>query len=350
MGTPSESNSVIDALDLLTQGPAEVPSARRARAVPPDDTARRRLDDQLAATSGWRTPGADNVVGMGVARKRRGEVLEQDLSLVVYVREKVPLGNLGERERVPPALDLEGVPGRVITDVQAIGDISLEGFEAEVRPLRGGYSISGKKADTTGTLGCLVRSRDGSGRTFVLSNAHVLADSGLARKGAAIYQPGLADKAKHDSPVAKLHDWHRFTFGGPYSTQVDAAIAVIPESVVAQPSIAKIGIPKGVRAPKRGMKVQKSGRTTGHTTGEIQDIHFRTSMSYPKPGSEESDDVHFAGLVLCSRFTGPGDSGSLVLDMDGYAVGLHFCGTPTTSIFSPIDDVLDALGVDLVTA
>jgi hypothetical protein len=59
--------------------------------------------------------------------------------------------------------------------------------------------------------------------------------------------------------------------------------------------------------------------------------------------------VKFLQQVLCTRYTDGGDSGSLILDAEGYAIGLHVCGGPGASIFSPIQFVLDDLGIDLVT-
>ncbi|PYS79141.1 MAG: hypothetical protein DMF70_13620, partial [Acidobacteria bacterium] len=56
-----------------------------------------------------------------------------------------------------------------------------------------------------------------------------------------------------------------------------------------------------------------------------------------------------------TRYSNGGDSGSLVLDCKTKnAVGLHFAGFPDTSgvmgsVFNPIDQVLEALGVTLVT-
>ena len=65
---------------------------------------------------------------------------------------------------------------------------------------------------------------------------------------------------------------------------------------------------------------------------------------------DEVGGVGFVDQVLCTRYTKPGDSGSLVLDKEsGKAVGLHFAGANGGSVFSPIDDVLEALGVTLVT-
>jgi hypothetical protein len=93
------------------------------------------------------------------------------------------------------------------------------------------------------------------------------------------------------------------------------------------------------------MKVVKVGRTTGKTNGEIRDVHFRFALDYDNIG-----EVGFVDQVLCSRYTKGGDSGSLVLDRaTGRAVGLHFAGASGGSVFNPIDDVLAALKVKLVT-
>jgi hypothetical protein len=94
------------------------------------------------------------------------------------------------------------------------------------------------------------------------------------------------------------------------------------------------------------MQVQKSGRTTGHTVGLVQDVHFRTVMLYPKPGGGWGD-AGFRDQVLCSRYSDGGDSGSLVCDMNGNPVGLHWCGSKAASIFSPISFVFDLLKIQL---
>lgn len=45
-----------------------------------------------------------------------------------------------------------------------------------------------------------------------------------------------------------------------------------------------------------------------------------------------------------------GDSGSAVLNMDKQVVGLLFAGSDTTTIMNPIQLVLEALQVQIVTA
>lgn len=95
------------------------------------------------------------------------------------------------------------------------------------------------------------------------------------------------------------------------------------------------------------MHVHKVGRTSDLTTAIIQDVHFRLQFRLRKT-ARRRERVGFRRQVMCTRFTAPGDSGSLVLSSTGRAVGLHFAGSMTASIFNRIDDVLDALDVDLV--
>jgi hypothetical protein len=69
-------------------------------------------------------------------------------------------------------------------------------------------------------------------------------------------------------------------------------------------------------------------------------------MSYPKPGGGWGT-LGFRNQILCEKYSDGGDSGALVCDMAGNAVGLHWCGSSSTSVFSPIEFVLDALSVQL---
>lgn len=135
--------------------------------------------------------------------------------------------------------------------------------------------------------------------------------------------------------------------------KADCAIAVpIPDKmadVIAE--IEDLGLPKGTLKPKRGMKVTKSGRTTGTTKAEVRDVNFRMTLNYPNGVGT----VGFLDQVFCTRYTDGGDSGSLVLEeKTKKAVGLHFAGYPDAhgvkgSVFSPIQDVLKGLNVKLVT-
>lgn len=53
--------------------------------------------------------------------------------------------------------------------------------------------------------------------------------------------------------------------------------------------------------------------------------------------------------MLTARYTASGDSGSAILNMQVKVVGLHFTGSPSTSIFNKIRHVQTALNIDVVT-
>ncbi len=84
-------------------------------------------------------------------------------------------------------------------DVRVVGPISPLAVQTpspgqlqrRVRPLYRGLSIAHYRV-TAGTLGAFVVRADAPG-PLVLSNSHVLALSGAASAGDAIYQPGPAD-------------------------------------------------------------------------------------------------------------------------------------------------------------
>jgi hypothetical protein len=104
-----------------------------------------------------------------------------------------------------------------------------------------------------------------------------------------------------------------------------------------------IGVPKGVRTGALGMNVQKTGRTTGHTTGQINQIDVTAQVDY------QGTMVTFVNQLMATGMSAGGDSGSAVLDMAGYVVGLLFAGSDQATLFSPMQTVLSALNVQLVT-
>lgn len=291
-----------------------------------------------------RIMGTRNVVAIGVSEKITKRKRTGKLALTFYVERKVARGKLRADKFIPPTVP-EALSGEeaVPTDVVALGRLRPE-VNARRNPVEPGNSI-GHVEITAGTLGAVVR----KGKTVhLLSNSHVLAVSGTARKGDNIIYPGDADGGRMPADfVGTLSGFVKFKVGGDFVNRVDCAImkptAARLGSVVSE--IRGLGVPKGTIKPKRGMKVVKVGRTTGKTTGEIRDVNFRFILNYPEVG-----EVGFLDQVLCTRYTRPGDSGSLVVDRaTGRAVGLHFAGASGGSVFNPIEDVLKALGVTLVT-
>lgn len=320
-------------LDLLTKAPPAQVESLRAGA-------------RAHATSMRRIVGTRNVVAVGISEKISGGERTGKLALTFYVERKVSRRKLRADQFIPPAVPeaLSG-PEAVPTDVVVLGRIRPEVKPNVTRsPVQPGFSI-GHVEITAGTLGALVKK---GGKLFVLSNSHVLSLGGKAKKGDAIIYPGDADGGSMpDDLVARLADFKKFSVGGDFVNRADCAIAA-PTAARLGDLVAEIkglGLPRGTVAPARGMKVVKVGRTTGKTTGEVRDVHFRFVLDYEGVG-----EVGYVDQVLCTRYTQGGDSGSLVLEeATGRAVGLHFAGANGGSVFNPIGDVLKALGVQLVT-
>lgn len=308
---------------------------------------KKRLDSQLKASYAWHPTTRKNIVGLGIAEKHTGSGGTGELSLTVYVKKKLPLDELSSAYKIPSRLEFEGLNKSLITDIREVGAVRLEGLSSKIRPIVCGYSIGVE--DNVGTLGCMVVKRNGDHKQYILSNSHVLAKSGLGRPGDAIYQPGPVDARASNDPVAHLDSWQPFKFRDGFDNHIDAALGIPVDPELFSSAIFDIGKPKGTRNVERGVMVQKSGSATGHTWGRVEDVDFHTSLSYPRTDGKRLGNVNFSNLVLCSRYTDSGDSGSLVLDNDGYAVGLHFCGSRTASIFSPIQYVMDELQLDIVT-
>jgi hypothetical protein len=341
-----QETDVLAALDLLTSPAPQKVSTDGFSAERLSAPEKRRLTKQVRQTRAWSIGG--NVVGYGITEKHAGEPTTGNLALTVYVKKKYPKALLDESQLVPPSLALEGLDATVPTDVQEIGELRLEALSITARPIPGGYSIGPLSA--TGTYGCLVVERGEGGRRLVLSNSHVLAASGTGRPGDVIYQPGPDERDTTMEVVAKLLSWQPFDFGADYTNRFDAALAEPIKPEWFDTAIYHIGKPVGIRPPARGMMIHKSGRTSGYTMGRVLDVHYRTALQYPRPDGQGLGEAKFRDQVLCTRYSEPGDSGALVLDTENYAVGLHFCGGPGASVFSPIQFVLDDLGVDLVTA
>lgn len=123
---------------------------------------------------------------------------------------------------------------------------------------------------------------------------------------------------------------------------LDAALAKPVSPDILQPQIIGIGRIRGLAHAGLGLGVQKSGRSTGHTRGRITVVGTTVNVGFG-PGRF----ARFMNQIVTSKMGEPGDSGSLLLDTGNRAVGLLFAGSSQTTLYHPIQDVLDALAVRL---
>lgn len=310
-----------------------------------------------------------NVVTCGVGFKESQGVVTDEPAVVVGVRKKMPQAQLSAQDLVPKVLAQD-----VKSDVVEVGEIrAFQGPQDRWRPAPGGVSI-GHYAITAGTLGCLVTKNN---QTYILSNNHVLANSNNAAIGDAILQPGPHDGGTTADQIGTLAEFVSIDFGdlpvdcdiatsvetflnavakamgsrhrisafqeSPGTNLVDCAIALPTSPDLVSKEILNIGVPNGAHEAALGTAVQKSGRTTGHTTGQINQIDVTVQVVY---GTRIAT---FTDQLMAGAMSAGGDSGSAVLDDEGYVVGLLFAGSETTTIINPIQAVLDALSVQIVT-
>ncbi len=309
-----------------------------------------------------------NVVGTGIGYKVTGGDPTTTLSIVCSVVEKVAASHLKPTDLVPPIVN--GIP----TDVVATGRFrALQDRTGRHRPAPGGVSI-GHQDITAGTLGCLVRR---NGEPVVLSNNHVLANSNEAVIGDSILQPGPIDGGtRPDDDIASLLEFVPISFVGapsdcPVATAaagvlnafaallrrdtrlrpvtslvtenlVDAAVARPGNPADVSPEILEIGQIQGSASGELGMPVRKSGRTTGLTTGVIQQVDVSANVQY---GAGRV--ALFTDQLLAGAMSQGGDSGSAVLDDHGNLVGLLFAGSESTTLFNRIENVFAALGLEV---
>ena len=332
------------ALEFVSEGDRAVIPRGQSREVFSTESFRVETERIRKKSQPWtQGPG---IQGLGLGEKISDGRVGEELALRVYVARKKPLSKV--KNRVPKRVRVPEV-GEFLTDVEEIGRVEAESFRERVRPAMPGCGL-GHPNVSVGTFGCLVRKRGDASGLYILSNSHVLADEGVAEIGDPILQPGAFDGGGRGDRLARLSEFQPFTFSRVgYLNFVDAAIAEVDPGRVEE-VIRILGVaPSGVgRVLRRGMQVQKVGRTTDHTVGIVRDVDYRFSLSYKNPDTGRRSRVGFRDQVLCSRYTAGGDSGSLVMNMREYALGLHFAGSPSTSIFSRIRDVFSALDIQLV--
>ncbi len=281
------------------------------------------------------------VVGVAVGRKVTGGETTGEFAVRVFVERKAPAGP------VPPVLDgvrtdvVEiGRPGGGPAPVLPAGPSALR---TRQRPARGGCSISSPIAQA-GTLGAVCHA---GGEVFVLSANHVIAASNRVHQHSPVLQPGLgeATSAGDSDTLGTLHERVHLRLG-PDShalpNRLDAAIAEVDPAHVDWP-IAEIGLVRGLNlSPRIGMAVHKTGRTTGHTAGVVTDVHALIRVSV-----RNHTDTLFQEQCIVELDVGAGDSGSLVVDENGGAVGLLSHALVRFAVVNPIGFVVDTLGITL---
>jgi len=283
----------------------------------------------------WTLHGIPGVTAVGRASGSVGKI-------VIYV-ERLTREVL---ETIPP--EIEGVPVEIresgpITILQPPAlPMSVEPMArtTRVRPLVGGISV-GSVHITAGTLGGVAVDM-ATGTLVGLSNNHVLLASKWGDQrgypNGEVVQPGVADGGRlPDDLVGYAH--RGYPVLGDRDNPIDAAI--FRPIVDVTPDVLGIEVRKVTAEPEVGMRVVKSGRTSGVTYGEVTCLDATVDV-------RGWGTARFVDQVLVEpAFMKPGDSGSLVFNAeDGSIVGLGFAGSDRVSVFNratAVESLLDIL-------
>lgn len=312
-----------------------------------------------------------NVVATGIGYKITNGRKTDELAILCSVEVKKPVSKLREKERISPVIN------GISTDVIPTGPLTIfQDRTARFRPAPGGVSI-GHYQITAGTLGCLVQQDN---TLFILSNNHVLANSNDAFEGDSILQPGPHDGGQTaKDEFAKLSKFVPIRFeesgNGENSctaarwitgvlnklaaisgsktrfrqyriaienNRVDCAIARPNNPGEASAEILEVGEINSIVEGELGMEIRKSGRTTGLTSGVIDQVDVTARVNF---GANKT--AVFEDQLMAGGMSQGGDSGSVVLDMENNITGLLFAGSSTTTLINRIQNVFDELDVGL---
>lgn len=157
--------------------------------------------------------------------------------------------------------------------------------------------------------------------------------------------------------IANLESWVTLDFsGGPNA--VDAAVAwAVPALVRRDFLYLQQGVPQYFRVGAQpaqatvNMIVGKSGRTTQVTRGQVASVSATVTVNYGQGRLALFENQIEVRDLDGARFSDGGDSGSLVWTHDETRtpIGLLFAGGGQSTFVNHLDDVLDALDVDLFT-
>jgi endonuclease G len=256
--------------------------------------------------------------------------LTSALAVRVHVARKVPPEALDPHELFnesqKPPRQLGSFPVDVLEasydfDQQPIvaPSVELEALQRNSRfpTLVGGISVGNPRA-RAGTLGAIVWDRRDCS-VNILGNWHILAGTRFAAVGEPIYQPSNWDGGTARDTVALLNRYR-------LDRDMDAALARLNGTRPFSRDILDLSPITGIEAPRLGMQVTKSGRTTAVTKGIIDGLNFSPTVG----GTTFHDQIHILpGPPWPNQpyeVSGPGDSGAVWINpVTNKAVGLHFC-------------------------
>lgn len=344
---------------------------------------------QAVAVAKKRFANRPEITKIGIGFKEKDGKRTGKLAVVVGVEKKLPVDQLSPGDLLPSKVEDQDTDVTETGIIKALGlpEPKRQAFVQRQRPCPPGHSI-GHVSISAGTLGAWVKDVDG--KQVILSNNHVLADSNGGSPGDKIIQPGKADGGySGDDWFARLGKFVAINFDGgggvkknsaskywraskwlpnflarkkgceyrlvvsktgeaieqPSPNLVDAALATPLNPGWVSLDTPAVGEYEGFASAEFGEFVQKVGRTTEHTKGEIVGIDVAVRVNYGDSGNATFDDQLEIKTWNGKDFSAGGDSGSAIIDADNRIVGLLFAGGGGTTIANRIENVVALLAI-----
>jgi hypothetical protein len=268
------------------------------------------------------------VVGFSLAERLRAGVPTGELVATVYVTQKRAPKELQPSGMVPEEIRRKAVHLR--TDVVEVGAFEQLNFPgASIGPDR--------TVGTFGSLGCFVLRP--TGVVAALSAMHVAGRMAIDANSPPV--PFFSPDPIHSVQPVPLG---AMSLG--VTSPVDAGRIDLPVDAELNNTLPGGNSIRGWRPVllpgDRHTPVMLFGATSGFVTGQIEQPDVQLVVQ------SAPTDALFAAIP-----TNPGDSGAVLLDEDGYALGLlagRLTGGPRWSVFSKLGPVLNLLDCDLPLA
>ena len=286
-----------------------------------------------------------NVVAVGIGQKVIGDEHTGEPAIKVFVRKKLPLGEVPPEEIIPPSID------GVLTDVEIGGDIVPIADPAPVdrpgvfgiplvapdtstfdnktyRPVDGGAQITTVGSNGHGTGGCLLWEPGNHDTGYVLTCMHVVQAPDVTTVTKGVTKVG--QPAGSDSSSKCCNDVIGTFAGGGKSGVRDEALVKLSPGMKWRPQIADIGvvagqhplIPADIQVAGHPYKVAKRGMRTRVTGGTITALDTTTAevdnLITVKPNAATGSGTSTVYFAI------EGDSGSALVNASNEVVGLVF--------------------------
>ena len=282
-----------------------------------------------------------HVTAVDVNYKTVGGEQTDQLSLVIWVKKKLPEEDVLENQRLPR--EIEGFQTDVVE-----GEIELGIGDCTCRPslgeLRGGHCIKIKNSKKgCGTLGYFTKMVDDPTDIGILSNYHVTCETGNKITSRPRDRDKVAANRKKNHPQHYVAE-----VTAAKCNKVDASHSTLCTDPPAEFMLEDGTVVKGTQTAELDDSVRFCGCTSGCTNpGIITSTSFCTTTDC----SCDSQTNMRCNQILFTPAAMDGDSGSLLINADTKnAVGLVYASTkaqPVRGVANPIKDVLDELGVTL---